>query len=197
MKKITIMAGLTLVLFALNCSGGAAEDGRRNATSVGKKGWVFEGWACKPDSAQALQGLSPADYCKPDGPKDYLYLKFSAAASDVAIKSGRIAQMQSTCRKAAKDQISGDGLSKIIGEHLEQASGVADGQSTGQAIVVQNKGKISGIGVYDCCSLNADTGRCADPDAGDKETWEQCQCVGYFKFPGGEKAFEASAKEAQ
>lgn len=191
MKKVLLVLS-AVALIAANCGGG---DARRDATSVGEAGWVFEGWACAPDTAAAKRGESPADYCKGDTSKfDYLYMKFSAVASEKAIKSGRIASMQSTCRQAAKDQISGDALSKVIGDYIEKASGVSDGQSTGQVIVSQTQGLIKGIGVYDCCSLDNDTGLCVKK--GEPETWEQCQCVGFMKFPGGQKAFESAAREA-
>jgi hypothetical protein len=191
MKKVLLVLASTALIIA-SCGG---SDNRRDATSVGESGWVFEGWACAPDTAAAKRGESPADYCKGDTSKfDHLYMKFSAVASEKAIKSGRIAAKQSTCRQAAKDQIAGDGLSKVIGDYIEKASGVSDGQSTGQVIVSQTQGIIKGIGVYDCCSLDNDTGTCVNK--GEPESWEQCQCVGFMKFPGGQKAFESAAKEA-
>jgi hypothetical protein len=190
MKKVLLVLASTALIIA-SCGG---KDNRRDATSVGEAGWVFEGWACAPDTAAAKRGESPAEYCKGD-PKsfDHLYMKFSAVASEKAIRTGRVAQMQSTCRQAAKDQIAGDGLSKVIGDYLEKASGVSDGQSTGQVIVSQTQGLIKGIGVYDCCSIDNETGACVKK--GEPETWEQCQCVGYMKFPGGQKGFESTAKE--
>lgn len=192
MKKILFLGIIAVSLTLVQCGGG---DSRRDATTVGERGWVFEGWACAPDAAKAKLGQSPAEYCTSEKPADYLYMKFSAAASDKAIQSGRLAQMMSTCRDAALTQIKGDGLSKVIGDYLEQASGVSDGQSTGVAIVRQSKGKISGMGVYDCCAIDNDTGACVK--TGEKENWEQCMCVGYMKFPGGQRAFESKASEAQ
>jgi hypothetical protein len=189
MKKIWFAPALLVLLAAVSCGSG---DSRRDATTVGSEGWVFEGWACAPDASKALQGLSPANYCGDDDNKDYLYLKFSARASERAIRAGSIAMKQTTCRRAARDLVAGDGLSKVLGDYLEQASGVSDGQSTGQAIIAQSQGRVSGIGLYDCCSLNAE-GRCAKE--GEPETWEDCQCVGYFKYPGGQRAFEAVVKE--
>jgi hypothetical protein len=191
MKQFSILAALLSLTFATYCGGG--NDGRRDATTVGAEGWVFEGWACAPDAAKAKAGLSPAEYCQDDDKKDYLYLKFSARSSERAIRAGSIAMKQTTCRRAARDLVAGDGLSKILGDYVEQASGVSDGQSTGHAIVTQSAGKISGIGLYDCCSLNQQTGRCAKDN--DPETWEDCQCVGYFKYPGGQRAFEATVQE--
>jgi hypothetical protein len=194
MKKWSLIGVIVLSVLAMNC--GAKNDGRSDATSTGPNGWVFEGWSCAPNQTKALQGLSPGQYCPEDGPNDYLYMKFSAAAEQSTIErqdTAAIAMRQSTCRKAAKDQISADGLAKILGEYLEQASGVKNGQSTGQVIIAQNKGLIRGVGVYNCCSLMP-SGSCAE--RGETETWEACQCVGYLKYPGGQKAFEAAAEKA-
>ncbi len=183
-----------IVLIVWYCSGSGSQV-RRDATTVGAEGWVFEGWACAPDSAKARLGMSPADYCKDERKKDYLYLKFTARSSERAIQIGSIAMKQSTCRRAARDLVAGDGLSKVLGDYLEQASGVQDGQSTGQTIITQTRGKISGIGLYDCCSINQATGRCADARRDQAETWEECQCVGYFRYPGGKRAFAAKAED--
>ncbi|MCS7204276.1 MAG: lipoprotein LipL21 [Leptospiraceae bacterium] len=190
MKKLIFFVAIGSVLLTY-C--GSKHEVKRDATTVGKEGWVFEGWACAPDATKAKEGLSPAKYCKEGEPKEYLYMKFSAAASEKAIRSGRIAQMMATCRDAALTQIKGDGLSKIIGDYLEQASGVQDGQSTGIAIVRQSKGIIQGVGLYDCCAIDNDTGTCVEP--GEKEDWSQCLCVGYLRFPGGQKAFESLARQ--
>lgn len=193
MKKWYLIGAIALFSMVLYC-GGSGNDARRDATSTGPDGWIFEGWACAPDAAKALLKQSPAQYCQDDKPKDFLYMKFSAAASQNAIDKGMVAMKQSTCRKAAKDQISSDGLAKILGEYLEQASGVKDGQSTGQVIIAQNQGIIRGVSIYNCCSLDQQTGVCAT--AGAAETWDQCQCVGVMKYPGGQKGFEAAAEKA-
>ncbi|MCB1323063.1 MAG: lipoprotein LipL21 [Leptospiraceae bacterium] len=192
MKRLSWIAILIPLMMAMSCGGG---DARRDATTVGASGWIFEGWACAPDSSEALKGNSPAEYCDDvdEEDKDYLYMKFSARASSRAIRENSIAMKQSTCRDAALTQVKGDGLSKIVGDYLEQASGVSDGQSTGVAIIRQSQGKIRGIGLYDCCSLNPSTGRCAESD--EPETWEECQCVGYLRYPGGRDAFKADAQE--
>lgn len=193
MKKSLIVCA-SLIAFVVSC--GSNDGGRRDATTVGKNGWIFEGWACAPDAAAAKRGESPAEYCKgKEKEYDYLYMKFSARASDKAIKANSVAMKQSTCREAARLQVAGDGLKKILGEYLEQASGVSDGQSTGSVIVSESKGIIKGVGVYDCCSLNNETGICAN--VGEPETWEECQCVGYLRYMGGQKALEAKATAAQ
>lgn len=192
MKKTLIVLSF-VAIFATYC--GSKNEARRDATTVGEAGWVFEGWACAPDAAEAKKGRSPAQYCTEDKPRDYLYLKFSAAASEKAIQSGRLAQMMATCRDAALTQIKGDGLSKIIGDYLEQASGVQDGQSTGVAIVRQSKGLIKGVGIYDCCAIDNNTGSCVKP--GEKEDWSQCMCVGYMRFEGGQKKFQTMAEQSK
>ncbi|BDA77079.1 LipL21 lipoprotein [Leptospira kobayashii] len=190
-KSLIVMA--SLVAFIVSCGGG---DSRRDATTVGKNGWIFEGWACAPDAAAGKEGKSPAEYCKGKEKEfEYLYMKFSARASAKAINEKSIAMKKSTCREAARLQVAGDGLKKILGEYLEQASGVSDGQSTGSVIVSESKGKISGLGIYDCCSLNKDTGACAE--VGEQESWEECDCVGYMRYAGGQKALETKAKEVQ
>ncbi len=194
MKKISILLVLFTAFILTQCGGG--NESRRDATTVGSEGWVFEGWACAPDTAAARRGESPADYCRKVTKKkwDYLYMKFSAVASDRAIRSGRMAQMMATCRDAALTQVKGDGLSKLVGDYLEQASGVADGQSTGVAIVRQGRGKIRGVGLYDCCAMDGRTGQCAEPG---NENWEQCLCVGYLRFPGGQQALESFAEDVE
>ena len=193
MKKLLILASLVAFVGMLaQCA--KTDPDRRNATTVGKSGWIFEGWACAPDSAKALEGKSPAHYCakveKKD--KDYLYMKFSARASQKAIQMNSIGMKQTTCREAARLQVAADGLAKILGEYLEKASGVSDGQSTGVAIIAQTKGIMKGVGIYDCCSIDEKTGRCAE--IGQKENWVECQCVGYMKFPGGQDGLVAQAK---
>lgn len=194
MKKLILIVSMALTLAAVSCGGG--DDSRRNATSVGSDGWVFEGWACAPDTAKALKGLSPADYCTDQTQNDYLYMKFSARASDKAIQAGSQAMMQTTCREAARLLVAGDGLAKIVGEQVEKASGVSDGQSTGVAIVAQVRGQVGGIGTYNCCALDKATGRCI-PASAERENWEECQCVGFMKFPGGQQKFESFARAAQ
>ncbi len=194
-KKVSVISLGTLTLLSLWFCAGNLPQIRRDATTVGAEGWVFEGWACAPDAAKARLGQSPADYCKDSSKKDYLYLKFTARASERAIQADSIAMKQSTCRRASRDLVAGDGLSKVLGDYIEQASGVQDGQSTGQTIIAQTRGLISGIGLYDCCSLNPKNGRCADPRREEAETWEECQCVGYFRYPGGKRAFEAKVEK--
>jgi hypothetical protein len=184
-----VILGILFVGFTYSCG---SSDYREDATTVGENGWFFEGWSCAPIAGKSDE--SPAEYCKYKT-KDYLYMKVSARASENAIRKKSIAMKRSTCTQAAEDQIKGNGLSKIIGDFLESMSGVADGQSTGSAILRQTRGKIRGVGLYNCCSLDLDTGFCAEK--GDAETWDECMCVGYIKFPGGQDAFETMAEESE
>lgn len=188
MKQMLMIVMVGVVGLLVACGG---NDSRRDATTVGQDGWVVEGWACEPKTDKN----DPPSKTKCGEKKDYLYMKFAARASQKALDANSIAMKMSTCREAARLQVAGDGLAKIIGEYLEKASGVSDGQSTGVAIVSQMKGKISGIGIYDCCSIDQDTGKCVS--AGKKEDWNDCMCVGYMKFPGGQKAFQAKAEEVK
>lgn len=196
MRKYLIVLSATMLAALFFASCGDKYSSRRDATSVGEAGWVFEGWACAPDAAAAKRGESPAEYCKGKNKKelDYLYMKFSAAASDKAIASGRLAQMMATCREAARLQVAADGINKVIGEYLERASGVSDGQSTGSVIVSQNQGQIRGIGLYDCCAMDNNTGDCVKKS--ERQNWEQCMCVGYMRFSGGQDKFMSAVKEA-
>lgn len=185
---MTIVAGMTML--SASCGSG---DSRSDATTVGENAWYFEGWACAPNATR--KGESPAEYCDNARDNDYLYMKVSARASDNAIRRKSIAMMRSTCVQAAEDQVKGNGLSKIIGDYLESMSGVADGQSTGSAILRQTQGKIRGVGLYNCCSMDLETGFCVEQ--GEPEMWEECMCVGYIRFPGGQDAFETMAEESQ
>ncbi len=196
-KLTAVLLSLSLISLLWFCRSGKLSKVRRDATTVGAEGWIFEGWACAPNSAKARLGQSPADYCKDDSKNDYLYLKFTARASEKAIQRDSIAMKQSTCRRAARDLVAGDGLSKVVGDYIEQASGVQDGESTGQTVVTNTRGTASGIGLYDCCSINQKNGRCADPRKQEAENWEECQCVGYLRYPGGKRAFEAKVEKAE
>lgn len=53
--------------------------------------------------------------------------------------------MQSTCIDAATTQAKGDLIGKMIGESIEGASGVSDGESTGKVVVREFSGKLQGV----------------------------------------------------
>ena len=195
---IGALAVSALMLMAACGSSNSSIEDRRKADTVGKFGWIFEGWACQPD-AVAGKGVPPSKYCdwpeNEDKPRDYLYIKVAAAPSRAAVRENNIAMKLSTCRQASKDQVDADGLAKVLGSILSKTSGVVDGRSTGFAIMSKVKGRISGTGIYDCCSIDNKTGACADPTKGEPEKWESCMCVGYIKYPGGQAAFESKATE--
>ena len=197
MKKTAVIMAV-LATFALSACSGGGTNSRRDATTTGEFGWIFEGWACQPD-AVAGKGNPPSVYCNWDEnkekPRDYLYIKVAGAPSKAALKENNIAMKLATCRQASKDQVDADGLAKVLGSILSKTSGVVDGRSTGFAIMSKVKGRISGTGIYDCCSIDNKTGACADPTKGEPEKWESCMCVGYIKYPGGKAAFESKATE--
>ncbi|EMO71237.1 hypothetical protein LEP1GSC120_2035 [Leptospira santarosai str. 200702252] len=99
--------------------------------------------------------------------------------------------MQSTCREASRLQGAADVVKKMVGETVEAASGVSDGEATASVIVSQSQGVVKGVGVYECKA----TGSGSDPKDVSKDNWEECQCVIYAKFPGGKDALVAKAQE--
>jgi len=175
---------LLLISFLITCGSG---DYRKDATSVGEGGWAGEGWGGVPE--QRADGKTPRDTL----PRDWYYMKYSARASDKSIAKKDQMMMKSTCREAARMQGAADVVRKMVGETLESASGVSDGQSTGQTIVSQASGLIKGVGVYECLSMGSGTLR---TDAM-KENWESCECVIYAKYDGGRDALVAKAKSLE
>lgn len=178
--KLKLISLTLIVGFLISC---AAGDARKDATSVGEGGWAGEGWGGPPE--QRADGKTPRD----TKPRDWYYMKYPARASDKAIKAKDQMMMKSTCREAARLQGAADVVRKMIGETLETASGVSDGQSTGQVIVSQTSGLVKGVGVYECLSMGPGTVR-SDPL---KENWEGCECVIYAKYDGGRDALIGTA----
>jgi hypothetical protein len=175
---------LLLISFLITCGSG---DYRKDATSVGEGGWAGEGWGGAPE--QRADGKTPRDTL----PRDWYYMKYPARASDKAIAKKDQMMMKSTCREAARMQGAADVVRKMIGETLESASGVSDGQSTGQVIVSQATGVIKGVGVYECLSMGPGTIR----NDAMKENWESCECVIYAKYDGGRDALVAKARSLE
>ena len=170
-----------IIMLFIGCQ---SDDFRKNATTVGEGGWAGEGWGGPPE--QRSDGKTPRDI----SPRDWYYMKYPARASDKAIAKKDQMMMKSTCREAARLQGAADVVRKMVGETLESASGVSDGQSTGQVIVSQTNGLIQGVGVYECLSMGNGTLR---TDAM-KENWESCECVIYAKYEGGRDALVAKAR---
>lgn len=181
MLKLGLSFALTLVL-AINCS--SPNLGQKDATTVGDGGWAGEGWGGPPE--QRSDGKSPKD----TKPRDWYYMKYRAAASEKAIASKKAAMMQSTCKEAARVQGAADVIRKMVGETIEGASGVSDGQSTGQVLVSQLNGNVRGVGVYECKAI----GPGSDPRDVSKDNWEQCECVIYTKYDGGRESLIGKAQ---
>ena len=183
-KTSIIIAALTLTQL-LSCSGSAPTPKLRG---MSRSSWLFEGWACRPDLERTERNRSPVQNCSDEQKREWLYMKFTVRASEKAIRKNDPDLKQTTCRKAAGFQMSADGLPKILGEFIEKSSGTTD-ISYGVAIVTQTRGLMRHVGLYGCCSLNENSGRCAAPK--EPATWTECLCVGYMKYPGGEKSFES------
>ncbi|AYV55968.1 lipoprotein LipL21 [Leptospira kmetyi] len=177
-----IALSVATMIFAA-CS--STDTGQKDATTVGDGGWTFEGWGGAPE--QRNDGKTPRD----TSPKDWYYIKFSSRASAKAVAKKSQAMMQSTCREASRLQGASDVVKKMVGETVEAASGVSDGEATASVIVSQSQGVVKGVGVYECKA----TGSGSDPKDVSKDNWEECQCVIYAKFPGGKDALVAKAQE--
>lgn len=182
MKKGLLILLAGLVGFMIACS--STDTGQRDATTTGDGGWIFEGWGGPPEVRADKK--TPKD----TAPKDWYYMKYPARASAKAVAKKSQAMMQSTCREAARLQGANDVVKKLVGESLEGASGVSDGESTGSVIVSQSAGVVKGVGAYDCKAA----GPGSDPKDVSKDNWEECQCVIYAKFEGGRDALVAKAK---
>ena len=176
------LASLLLALLLLVVSCGTGDKSRRDHSTTGDTGWIFEGWGGPPEVRS--DGKTPAH----TSPKDWYYMKFSARASEKAIAKKSQAMMQSTCREAARLQGASDVIKKMIGETLESASGVSDGQSTGSAIISQSKGLVKGVSAYDCKAIGPKTVKKKFDD------WVECQCVISAKFEGGRDSLITKAK---
>lgn len=180
MKTKTTLIAMVLGMM-ISCAG--VNDGRRDATSVGDGGWAGEGWGGAPE--QRNDGKTPRD----TKPKDWYYSKNRARASEKAINAKSQTMMYSTCKEAARVQGAADVIRKMVGETIEGASGVSDGQSTGQTLVSQLQGNVKGVGVYECKALGAGS----DPRDTSKDNWEECECVIYTKYEGGRDALIGKA----
>ena len=179
--KINLLSLVTFLTLLISCGGG---DARRDVTTTGPDGWIVEGWGGPPE--QRSDGKTP----KNTTPKEWFYMKFFARASDKAIKQKSPGMMMSTCREAARLQGASDVVKKMVGETLESASGVSDGQSTGLVIVSQSSGIVQGVGVYDC-KANGPGNVSGDAS---KENWEECICVIHARYEGGRDAMVGRAK---
>ncbi|EPG65372.1 lipoprotein LipL21 [Leptospira wolffii] len=176
---------IAISIFAILATYCGTNNAQKDATSVGDGGWSFEGWGGPPE--QRNDGKTPKD----TNPKDYYYMKFSSRASTKAVAKKSPAMMQSTCREASRLQGASDVVKKMVGETVESASGVSDGEATASVIVSQSAGVVKGVGVYECKASGAGS----DPSDVSKDNWEECQCVIYAKFPGGRDALVAKAQE--
>lgn len=164
---------LTIAILTLFTYCGNSKD----FTTSGKGAKKMEGWAGPPENIELK-------------PYEYFYLKHVAAAKDETVKQKNGAKMEATCVEAATLQGKSNFLRKMVGESIEGASGVADGESTGFVIVSQYTGKVKGMNVRDCKPL-AEAGKFKGSE------WGQCECVIWAKVDGGRDSVIAAAQEQE
>jgi len=165
----------------------------RNNGQRGADSWIFEGWLCQPDKGKGLRGLNPVEYCSEDDKNEFLYIKYSATANTGAIIGPA---NRPSCRRHALDQISSDeGFAKILGDFLERTNGLQKGTETARLIIAQGRTLLGDRSIYACCSMNPyETGQCVP--AGEPDLWNECLCVGAFKYPGGQRSFAITVGKA-
>ncbi len=183
MKKLTFL--LAAAVLVASCA--SAETGQRDATSVGDGGWAGEGWGGPPE--QRADRKTPRDTM----PRDWYYMKYRARASEKAVARKSQAMMNSTCKEAARVQGAADVIRKMVGETIEGASGVSDGESTGQVLVSQLQGTVKGVGVYECRAM----GEGSDRSDVSKDNWTECECIIYTKYNGGRDALIGAAQSVE
>lgn len=169
MKNVTTLVVLVITFLVFSYCG------KDPATTVGKDGQQFEGWAGPPEDPSA-------------SPKEYFYMKYAGRASEKALEKRSGGMMQTTCRDAAELNAKGDIIQKLAFETVKGASGVSDGESTGKVVVREFAATTSGMNTKECKPLAV-----ADPNVPYSE-WKECQCVMYVRIPGGRDTVLAKAK---
>ncbi|HMV78453.1 MAG TPA: lipoprotein LipL21 [Leptospiraceae bacterium] len=163
-----------IILFGIGCGTSADKD----PTTVGSDGKVFEGWAGPPEDTKKK-------------PLEYYYMKRVSRASVKANDKRSGAMMQETCTSSAALTAKADFMRKVIGESLQGAEGVSDGESTGKVVVAEFNGKVKGLNTRECKPLKE-----KQPEVPGIE-WEECECVIFAKVPGGKDAIVAKAQEVE
>ena len=173
MSKIIKTLSIAMILaFVLGCSG----DAKKDPTTVGKDGYRFEGWAGSPEDPK-------------EKPFDFFYMKSVGRASNKAMEKRSGAMMQKTCTDAAVLSVKGDLIGKLIGESIEGASSLQDGESMGLIVKREFSGQLQGVNVKECKALYPD--EASTPYSG----WKECECVVFVKIPGGKEAVLAKASK--
>ena len=152
----------------------------------GPQFWKFTGWACLPDMGKKLMGENPLHRdCEP---REYFFLSVKARASQRAVEKGNVQMMRSTCRAAARSVALGNEKARRMFDFMETRKVVQQGDR--QAVITEFNGTVRGAGLYECCPHVAGGKGCAK-----KQTkWEQCICLAYWRYPGGQKALLEKAK---
>lgn len=155
-----------------------AGEKRESVQQHSEPSWMFEGWACAPDQSRLPVG--PHDYCDDAGPKEALYLLHAPPTG--LVLSDRIDD--AVCRRAGQAWMQRDADAIFARRVLDIVQSF--GEDRGPCRIV-GRSPFREAGVYDCCAIHAETGRCDGRGAG-----TGCTCMLYAYVPGGQKAFEES-----
>ncbi len=188
MKYFQIFAALILTgSFTIAC----AENSRRDVTTAGHQGRLFEGWACAPELAMIRQRVSPAHYCR-GKIQDHLYFEIQARASENSIRANSAVWKQATCRQAARLQLEADAISRIVELVISRESGVSDSGPSIHVYPEERTGIAGAAGIYECRAAAVKTILFSrSPD------WSECSCMGYMKIHGGRKGLDALVKRVK
>ena len=199
----TYMKTATVIFIALSALGISA-CGQTKNVGPSKNAWLYEGWACAPDQRTHAKGLSPADDCK-ELPRDHLYVTFRARPSEKGPHQNSIGYKMSTCRENARLELAVSDMNNVLRQYIRKNPRLHPGcrwqeipefNPCGRrfgAVINSACCSIRGIGMYECCSINEKTGRCAEQ--GEAEDWNECLCIAYTKYPGGNKYAESMCRD--
>jgi len=153
--------------------------------------WVFEGWACAPHPSGTV---SIPHRCRNEdiAKMEYLYFKISASPSSLDFKSGNTRRMKAGCMKEAHRRIARE-PGRIICEIISNVDASDPGPCPSEELTRRIRQATQESGVYNCCALDSNTGRCVRP--GRPEDWSECMCIVYLRFPGGRKSFGKLVRE--
>ena len=167
---------------------GFAQCNRRSEYIV-RPAWMFEGWACEPQLNRLHESVE--DYCASESKREWVFLKFTARASERAVASENNAHMEGSCRAMANDFIrQPDALQRMVYDMQGCCSATDCGLRTEAYDTIQQLTANSQRMVYNCCPLDIETGHCS----ADNE-WRECRCLGVVHVPGGQDALQAALSE--
>ncbi|MCB1172680.1 MAG: hypothetical protein KDK39_03900 [Leptospiraceae bacterium] len=222
MRRLVFLLSFFVLIFI---AGLFSDLGLLMAESRGSHGWIFEGWACKPDLEKSRPGIafnSPAQYCKRedclvDTPffsmgcsrinHQFRYSKFESFPDTSLRKGGDEQQKEQSCRaNAARAWQKNEMYRVLIYEVRENVSGVENNEVVQRYIKTElyllRSSQTDDEGIVNCCAINAETGTCYDSVYDQygrivQPKWNSCDCVGYVKIKSGEEAIERIALDVE